>query len=160
MDVEPLPRAGVSKIVGLLEILEDKGGKDDIYKLARDSGLEFGEFLSIIKGAEMLGFVDTPGGDINITDTGTSLLKGKIRARKKFFKNQLKKLGTTQLILDAIKHVEDQRIERDVILDILAIHFPNEEPDGLFDTLVDWGRYAELFGYDADSEIFYLDHEN
>ncbi len=160
MNVEPLPRAGVSKIVGLLEILEDKGGKDDIYKLARDSGLEFGEFLSIIKGAEMLGFVDTPPGDIIITEAGTAMLKGKIKARKKFFKNQLKKLQTIQFILEAVKRAEDQRLERDVVLDIIAIHFPNEEPDGLFDTLVDWGRYAELFGYDSDEEVFYLDHEN
>ncbi len=160
MSVEPLPRAGVSKIVGLLEILEDKGGKDDIYKLARDSGMEFGDFLSIIKGAEMLGFVDTPPGDIILTEAGTAMLKGKIKARKKFFKGQLKKLQTIQLVIDALKRAEENRLHRDTIFEIIAIHFPNEEPDTLFNTLVDWGRYAELFGYDSDEEIFYLDHEN
>lgn len=31
------------------------------------------------------------------------------------------------------------------------------ETDDQIDTVIDWGRYAELFGYDKDSDELYLE---
>ena len=55
--IEPLPSTGISKVLGLCEILDDHGGKEDVYRLAQDLHMPFGELLLVIKGAEMLGLV-------------------------------------------------------------------------------------------------------
>ena len=68
MNVEPLPNSTIGKIVGLLEVLDDHGGREDIYKLARELKYEFGELLTVLKAAEMVGFVHTPGGDVEIVE--------------------------------------------------------------------------------------------
>jgi hypothetical protein len=36
---------------------------------------------------------------------------------------------------------------------------PSEKPDRLFWVIVNWGRFAELFGYNKDEDRFYLDQE-
>jgi hypothetical protein len=36
---------------------------------------------------------------------------------------------------------------------------PNEPPEKMFQTIVNWGCFAELFGYNKDEDRFYLDHE-
>ena len=40
-----------------------------------------------------------------------------------------------------------------------AHDFSASEAEQQFDTLVDWGRYAQLFDYHADEERLYLDRE-
>jgi hypothetical protein len=45
------------------------------------------------------------------------------------------------------------------VLEHLAMLLPNEDPEGLFSTIVNWGRFAELFGYNQDEDRFYLDQE-
>ena len=45
------------------------------------------------------------------------------------------------------------------MLEHLAMLLPNETPERQFQTMVNWGRYAELFGYNKDEDRFYLDHE-
>ncbi len=44
---------------------------------------------------------------------------------------------------------ESKTILADFFLDILDEHYPDEEAERQFATAVDWGRYAELFEYDA-----------
>jgi hypothetical protein len=42
----------------------------------------------------------------------------------------------------------------------LALRLPPTEPiERLFQTIVNWGRYAELFGFNASSGELYLDTE-
>ena len=36
---------------------------------------------------------------------------------------------------------------------------PNENVEQTFSTLIHWGRYAELYGYNDDEDCFYLDNE-
>ena len=63
MAIDPIPQVGISKIIGLLEVLDDAGGRYDVFRLARDINYEFGEILKVIKAAEMLELVVTPGAD-------------------------------------------------------------------------------------------------
>ncbi len=47
------------------------------------------------------------------------------------------------------------RISKDFLLDILDEHFSESEAERQFQTLVDWGRYAQLFEYDSSEERLY-----
>ena len=41
-------------------------------------------------------------------------------------------------------------------LDVLDEHFPRQEAQQQFETVVDWERYAELFEYDANEDRLLL----
>jgi NitT/TauT family transport system ATP-binding protein len=54
---------------------------------------------------------------------------------------------------------EDHSLSKEVVLEHLAMLLPDERPERMFATLVGWGRFAELFGYNKDDDRFYLDEE-
>ena len=39
-------------------------------------------------------------------------------------------------------------------------YFQADEIEKMMDIIIDWGRYAELFYYDHDSEELYLERED
>jgi len=157
IEAHGLPQIGISEILGLVELLKSKGGKEDIYKLAAELKMEFGDTLTVIRGAEMLGLVHTPGGDVVIEALGEKVSKSRINDRKKIICEQLKKISLFQSVTQFLHEMEDQRATRDQLLEKLAELLPNENAEQTFKTVVNWGRYAELFGYNGDSESFYLD---
>jgi NitT/TauT family transport system ATP-binding protein len=63
-------------------------------------------------------------------------------------------------VLEALKQKRDGRISKDFLVDILDEHFSASEAERQFETLVDWGRYAQLFEYDSDDERLYLPEED
>ncbi len=157
MAIDPIPQVGISRIIGLLEVLDDAGGRYDVFRLARDVNFELGEILMVIKAAEMLGFVETPGADVVLTAVGARLLKGRVNARKQLLKEQLKKLPIFRSVVDALQRSDDRRADQDAFLEIFALHLPAEDSEALLKTVIDWGRYAELIGYNPEDQELYLD---
>lgn len=158
-DPHPLPQTGITEILGLVELLKSKGGKEDIYKLAAELNMEFGTTLSVIRGAELLGLVNTPGGDVVLEALGEKLTKARINTRKSLIKEQIQKLPLFISLVHFLKEKEEHHASRDQLLEKIAELAPNENCEQTFSTLVNWGRYSELFGYNDDSQTFYLDHE-
>lgn len=157
--LETLPQIGISEILGLVELLISKGGREDIYKLASELQMEFGETLAVIRAAELLGVVHTPGGDVEVTATGNKVSDSGISDRKGIIHDQLMTVPLFKTLVQYLKDKEDHRALRDDVLEKLAELIPNENAEQTFLLLVNWGRYAELFGYNDDSETFYLDLE-
>ncbi len=157
MAIDPVPHVAISKIIGLLEVIEDAGGRYDVFRLARDINYEFGEILQVIKAAEMLDLVVTPGADVVLTGTGSALLRAKVNPRKKLLKEQIKKLPLFRAVVEALVRAEDHRADEDAFLEMIALHLPAENAEGLLQTVIDWGRYAELLGYSPDDQQLYLD---
>jgi hypothetical protein len=155
--IDPIPQVGISRIIGLLEVLDDAGGRHDIYKLAREVNFEFGEILKVIKAAELLDLVVTPGADVVLTARGKELLKGKVNARKKLLREQIRKVPLFRTVLDALQRSENHRAEEGAFLEIFALHLPAEDSEAVLKTVIDWGRYTELLGYSPDQQELYLD---
>jgi NitT/TauT family transport system ATP-binding protein len=155
--VDPLPNTGVNRILGLLEFLDDHGGREDIYRIADELDYEFGELLAVVKAAELLGFLETPGGDALLLPLGKRAIEGDTNLKKALFKEQLQRLSLFRHFIDYLKSREGRAASREEILEELALLLPEEDPERTFETLVGWGRYAELFGYDPDEDRFYLD---
>jgi NitT/TauT family transport system ATP-binding protein len=154
-----LPEIGISQILGLVELLISKGGREDIYKLAGELSLELGETLTVIKAAEMLNLVNTPGGDVVVEEFGQQVIDASITERKELLCVKIENLPAFKSVRDFLTHQTDGEVTRDRVLDKLAELIPNEDAESSFSTLVNWGRYAELFGYNDDSQTFYLDTE-
>ena len=157
MTIDPIPQVGISRVIGLLEVLDDSGGRYDVFRLARDVNLEFGEILRVLKAAEMLGLVETPGADVVLTSTGGQMLRGRVNTRKKLLKEQLKKLPIFRAVVEALQRSENQRADEDAFLEIFALYLPAEDSEALLKTVIDWGRYAELLGYSPDDQQLYVD---
>ncbi|HTM57431.1 MAG TPA: AAA-associated domain-containing protein [Candidatus Udaeobacter sp.] len=157
MAIDPIPRVPISRIIGLLEVIDDGGGRYDVFRLTRDINYEFGEMLQVIKAAELLDLVVTPGADVVLTGNGSALLRAKVNARKKLLKEQLKRLPLFKTVVEVLQRSEDRRADEDTFLDIFALHLPAEDSEALLKTVIDWGRYTELIGYSPDDQQLYLD---
>lgn len=152
-----IPEAEISEILGLIELLNSIGGREDIYKLAATLQMELGDTLKVIRSAEMLKLVDTPGGDVVLEPLGKKITQAKITQRKALICSQIEKLPVFQKISEFLNAENEKQVSRVELLEKLAEILPNENAEQVFDSIVKLGRYAELFGYNDDSETFYLD---
>ena len=59
-------------------------------------------------------------------------------------------------IIAELEKEDDHRIGRERILKFLEYAFTPAESERQLNTVVDWGRYAELFDYDHDADEFFL----
>jgi NitT/TauT family transport system ATP-binding protein len=157
--VNPIPDCQMTWVFGLLETLEDRGGRDDGYKIARDLQFKFSDLLKVMKTAEILGFVSTPDGDVVLEPLGKQFIESDINQRKLMLRERLKQLGLFAYLVRLLRAQEDRSLSKEVVLEHLAMLLPNEKPEKMFSTIVNWGRYAELFGYNKDEDRFYLDNE-
>lgn len=155
--ITPLPYVNVSEVIGLLEVLEDKGGELDIFDLAVELRKEFGSVIALAKAAEELDFVDTPKHSVVFTELGKVFIKSDVNERKKMLNAQLRKMRLFEVLLDMLHNQKDHAVKEETVLEMVVILLPNENPEKLFETIVRWGRYAELLGYNADEKILYLD---
>jgi NitT/TauT family transport system ATP-binding protein len=148
--LENLPPVSPGEIQGLLEVLDDAGGKMNIFKLANETESEFGHALAVTKTAELLDFVDTPKQTVTFTELGRRFVRADTAERKALFSNQVRNLRVFRTLLSWMEENPKKEIERDAVLSKLQGYFPNEKLDRLFDTLVVFGRYAEILSYDAE----------
>jgi NitT/TauT family transport system ATP-binding protein len=148
-----LPHARSGGISGLLEIIHDRGGREDLSQLANDLQLEIDDLLPAVDASALLGFAAITQGDVIITDTGTEFATAGIHRSHEIFKEQLlSRVPLSATVLRVLEEKRDGRIGKEFLLDILDDHFSDEEAENQFQTLIDWGRYAHLFEYDADEE--------
>jgi NitT/TauT family transport system ATP-binding protein len=156
--VETIPNAPVETIVGLLEILEDSQETMNVFDLSARIGREFGETIAIVKAAEMLGLIDTPKDDVIMTEAGWYFLAAPATVRKTFFRQAIMKLRLFQMLTARLEAAPDGRVDASIVLDELGALLPYDQPPKLFQTLIAWGRYAELVDFDQNANVVYL-HE-
>ena len=156
--VESLPNVPVETIVGLLESIEDAQETINVFDLSARIGKEFGETIAIVKAAEMLDLVDTPKDDVLMTQTGWYFLAAPAPARQTLFRQAIMKLRLFQMLTKRLAEAPDGRIDADSVLQELATLLPYDQPAKLLETLIAWGRYAELIDFDQDANVVYL-HE-
>jgi NitT/TauT family transport system ATP-binding protein len=152
-----LPHARPGGIAGLLEILLDRGGRDDLYHLADDLIMEVDDLLPIVEAGALLGFIKVSEGDVEITEEGRAFAEADIQARKALFRQAaLQNVPLLRQIEHALRAKVDHRLPYDFFEDILDEHFTSEEARRQLDTAIHWGRYAEIFDYDAQAQRLFL----
>jgi NitT/TauT family transport system ATP-binding protein len=155
--LEPLPTVGLGEVIGLMEIVSGHGGRMDVFELDELTEYDFGQTLIVVKGGEMLDFLDTPRNAVVLTELGQRLLAAGANDRKALVNQQVRTLGTFRFLIELLGAAKGARLPKKAVLDKLMIRLSSQHPDQLFDTVVSWGRYAELFGYEPQSETLYLD---
>jgi NitT/TauT family transport system ATP-binding protein len=157
MKYQMLPHARPGGVAGLLELLLDKGGRDDIYRLADDLAFEIDDILPIVDAAQLLGFLKVEEGDATITDRGTEFANSEILRQKEIFRDAaLENILLLRQIRRALDAKSDHTVPEEFFLDMLDEQFSAEESQRQIETAVTWGRYGEIFDFDASRRRFVL----
>jgi NitT/TauT family transport system ATP-binding protein len=157
MHYQMLPHARPGGMAGLLELLLDKGGKDDIYRLADDLAFEIDDLLPIVDAAQLLAFLRVEEGDAAITPAGAEFANSEILHQKELFRNAaVENVLLLRQIRRAVETKSDHSVPEDFFLDMLDEQFSEDESRRQLETAVTWGRYAELFDFDASRRRFVL----
>jgi len=150
---EPLPHAPVGTISGLLELIVEHPDVHEVAKIAERLLMEIDDLLPILDAAVLLGFAELSEGQVRLTEAGRDFATATILRSKEIFRNQaLAHAPLVAAITRALQERESKKESADFFLDRLKDHYPEEEARLQFETAVDWGRYAELFEFDADEE--------
>src|SRR6201984_3300875 len=155
-----LPPVSTNMIAGLIETVATPpyGGKADLPEIARTLQLEIDDLFPVAEILHYLGFAEIKEGDILLSTAARNFADLDTQTRKEIFARHL--LASVPLA-QHIKHVLDERPGRRAP----RVRFEQELEDYLsdgaaeetLDAVIDWGRYAEIFAYDDQSQIFSLE---
>jgi hypothetical protein len=135
-------------MMGLLVLLNSHKGSEDVALLADDLDLEIDEILPSLEYAQVLQLVKVAEGRVTFTDLGKRLVQGTIRDRKAIIRDQLRRTTLFKTILRALDNAPDHCLSDDDLNQIVS--FTTAPADEAVQNIVNWGRYADLFRYDAD----------
>jgi NitT/TauT family transport system ATP-binding protein len=154
-----LPEANVSEITGLLESLgHEYDGQADLPEIAEDSQLDIDNLFQITEALEILDFAKVSDGDIELTPIGQKFSDADILERKQIFGDQLKqKIPLANNIHKTLIEKRNHKASEERFLSKLEDHFTEKEAERVLKTVIDWGRYAELFAYDYNTGILSLE---
>jgi NitT/TauT family transport system ATP-binding protein len=159
VEVAPLPHARPGAISGLLELVEEYGGPEDVAVISERLRIEADDLLPILDAAVLLGFAEVTQGDVTVTAKGHEFAQAEVEIAPDIFRDQaLEHAPLVRMIFEALKGREGGMHE-DFFLDILDESYSAEEARAQFDTAVAWGRYAGLFEYDSNEGELRLPYE-
>lgn len=147
-----LPVVEVARVIGLIERIDagPERGRSDLPALAADMQLEVDDLFPITDAAELLGFAQVREGDIMLLPEGVKLARSDIQARKAIVAEHLmNRVPLVAHIRRVLANRPDHRAPRERFLIELEDFMGAEEAERTLDTVIDWGRYAELFEYDV-----------
>ena len=152
-----LPHARPGGVAGLLEILIDRGGKDDVYHLADELGMPADDLLPIIEAGGLLRFIRVAEGDVEITHEGRAFAEADIETRKTYFRDAaMEHVPLLRQIDHVLRSKSDKSIPDDFFYDLLDEHFSEEEARRQLETAIHWGRYAGIIDYDSATGRLFL----
>jgi hypothetical protein len=148
---EPLPDATAGEIEGLLEYLDARGGRDELFHISAETHRDFGRVINVARAAELLGFVSMPGRQVVLDHEGPRFVKASPGDRKAIWRERilpLRLFRETQEMLDRA----GGPIDSELVLETLILNLPQENYEKTFATFVNWARYGDLFAYDETSQ--------
>ena len=154
--IEPLPRATTSELIGLLEYLDGRGGRQDVFRIASETNRELGQVIAVVKAGEMLNLVDTPRRDVVLDADGIRFVRANAVERQTIWREQLLKLRLFREVDGMLRARPGASVSADEVLRLIEGAMPQEDSRLVFETLVRWARYGNLFSYDEDRRMLSL----
>ena len=141
------PKSSPTEVMGLLVLLNQHKGSEDVALLADDLDLEIDEILPSLDYAEVLGLVKVADGRATFTDLGRRIVGSTIRERKAILREQLRRTTLFKTLLRALESSPERCLTDEQLGRIVS--FTAAPADDAVQNIVNWGRYAELFRYDS-----------
>jgi hypothetical protein len=155
--VEPLPYVSATEVVGLLDYLTARDGEVEVFRIADETNREFNLVIAIVKAAEMLDFVNTPGQMVELTNRGRAFIGQNPQDRANTWRDQLLTLRLFREIHDVVNRQPERSIDREFVLETIVTRMPHENYEKMFNTFVRWSRFGHLFAYDEATQRITLE---
>jgi NitT/TauT family transport system ATP-binding protein len=156
----PLQRVGTNQMAGMMEALVQPpyNGRADLPALAAALQYEVDELLPLGEMLQLLHFAVLEEGDITLTEEGRRFATADTEERKRLFAAALMvHVPLARMVRQVLDERWNHRASAVRFRDELEDHMSPEYAEDTLRTLVAWGRYGELFGYDEEAEQFSLE---
>jgi len=156
-----LPDAAVQQVSGLIERLTEPpyNGRADLPHLADEENLVMDDLFPLIELMQLLGWAHVISGDIELTPSGRAYAAADMLPRKQMFADALMKhVPLAAHIRRVLDERPGHRAPAARFLRELEDHLSEEEAERVLDTVINWGRHAEIFAYDYDDEVLSLEN--
>jgi len=152
-DVEP------SELSGLIETMKSFEERIDLPELADELMMNIDDLFPILETLEILGFAKVSAGDIQLSDLGKQFSEADLQERKQLFAHiLLDKVPLARYIRRVLDEKAGHRVSEERFLSKLEDYLSEKEADRVLRTMIDWGRYAEIFAYDFNTGILSLEN--
>jgi NitT/TauT family transport system ATP-binding protein len=151
-----LPAARLNALAGLVEKVASERGQCDLSVLSSDLVMNIDELLPIVEAGEIMGFLTVQEGDLELTPLGHAYAEASILARKELVSGRILRLPIISWICETLRQDDNQRIAKEYFVDRLQADFADRAEKQLM-IAVQWGRFAELFSYDDDTDELFLE---
>jgi NitT/TauT family transport system ATP-binding protein len=147
----PLPLATVDGLSGLAEVMLGRhGGAADLADLADGLGLEVDDLLPLVDALVLLGFAELHDDRLQLSAAGRVFAGASIQDSKEIFARAcLDRAPLVRTIYRALQGSLDGTLPAGFFTDILRTSFGEQDSAQQLDVAVNWGRYAELYAFDA-----------
>ena len=156
---QPLPRASANQISGLIERLAAPpcDGHADLPSVARALTLEVDDLFPVAEALHILEFAELKEKALKITAAGRVFAQSGTEDRKRVFAEHLLRfVPLAAHIRRVLDEREDHRAPRTRFETELEDHLTRRDAERTLRTVIGWGRYGELFGYDDRHRAFSL----
>ncbi|NQX25629.1 nitrate/sulfonate/bicarbonate ABC transporter ATP-binding protein [Curtobacterium sp. VKM Ac-2852] len=148
----PMPNASVGGLAGLVEIVFAHDGQADLPDLADELSFEVDDLLPLVDAACMLQLLKVEGAQAFLTERGKAWYTADILESKEIFSElAAEHAPLVRTIVKALRNSNDGALRDDFFRDLLRRGFNDADTEKQLDIAIDWGRYGELFDYDAQS---------
>ena len=157
----PLEHVSTNLLSGLIEAVSAPPyeGRADLPAIAQALHMEADDLFPVAEALQTLRLAEVEGGDIRLTDAGLAFARSETDERKNLFAHQL--LAHVPLAAH-VRHVLDERsahlAPKSRFLDELEDYMTEQSAEQTLRALISWGRYAEIFAYDDQRQLFSLEN--
>ena len=155
--VQPLPRASINRMSGLVERLAAPpyNGQADLATLASELSLEVDDLFPIAEALHILEFAELKDRALKLTAAGRVFAHGDTEERKRLFREHLLRfVPLAAHICRVLGERESHSAPRMRFQIELEDHLTGPDAQGTLRGVTVWGRYAELFAYDDQARMF------
>ncbi len=154
-----LPIVSTNLMAGLIETLAAApyNGRADMPEIARSLQLEVDELFPVAEVLQILAFADVREGDIILTGPGRAFVDGGTQQRKQLFaEHLLRHVPLASRIRGVLDERPGHRAPRLRFAQELEDVLSDSAAEETLEAVIDWGRYAEIFSYNDQTEVFSL----
>jgi NitT/TauT family transport system ATP-binding protein len=154
-----LPEVSTNLLSGLLETVAAApfGGTADLPKIAAGLHMQIDALFPVAETLQMMRFAELEGGDLKLTEAGDAFARAAFDARKKIFSQHLLRYVP---LAAHVRRVLDERSSHEAprarFIDELEDSMATPQAQHTLRAIIGWGRYAGLFAYDDERQVFSL----